>query len=717
MNLDMFAVNQLVHNLQGEERTIERIAWINWNAPEAYCYLINMESKKFEYRECKLVNLLQQLEAGDAILPQDDPWLNNLPVYKDLTPKGRSKFDVLWPLFEAFLNAENIETLFIKKELNRRINGERNLTGSQILTALRKYFMFGQIPMAIAPSYHLRGHGKKRVDKSFSKHYTGASICHVTPELLFTMRQGYQKYYVKKPQNSLRSAYREMLANYFSRPDPISGKPELLPKNEYPSYPQFRRHCHIPNKESVLIQRQGALPTELNDAPKTGSANLMAFGPAVWYTIDSTPADIQLVSRLNRARRIGKPTIYFVYDLFSMAIVGYAIILGSPSWIHQTMALLNAAEDKVSYCAKYGIEIEQDDWPMRHIPEYLMGDRGELLSHEGDHVAQSLGISIVNNAPYMPKNKGPVELGFNLLNQYLLNQLPGGGKPQGRGKKDLVGIPCLTLYELNVLVIEFILALNKAHLKKEYAPEEFMILDEVPPIPNKLWQWGLKNRSGLPRTIPQTLLYKCLLPRDNGSISKQGIRFRKSRYTVDDHQLKAEERSWYFQARNKRQQVEIAFDPRDASQVYLCLPDKRFIECTLLKREEAFQNMSWIELADYEEYFRKQKRNAQHNWNQALAQLGGAVKTVVTKAVEQAKQAQESSGLSKTALTKNVLIYRAADSLIENALNMGEIMAMIKEQEELLLDTTDEESATEQYVYPDYSADIAQMLLEDSEDE
>ena len=42
------------------------------------------------------------------------------------------------------------------------------------------------------------------------------------------------------------------------------------------------------------------------------------------------------------------------------------------------MALVNAASDKVKYCAEYGIEITQEQWLAHHVPEVILGDRGEL---------------------------------------------------------------------------------------------------------------------------------------------------------------------------------------------------------------------------------------------------------------------------------------------------------------------------------------------------
>ena len=50
------------------------------------------------------------------------------------------------------------------------------------------------------------------------------------------------------------------------------------------------------------------------------------------------------------------------------------------------MAIENAATDKVPYCAGFGIEIQDEDRPCRHIPTAILGDRGEMESRAADNL-------------------------------------------------------------------------------------------------------------------------------------------------------------------------------------------------------------------------------------------------------------------------------------------------------------------------------------------
>ena len=58
------------------------------------------------------------------------------------------------------------------------------------------------------------------------------------------------------------------------------------------------------------------------------------------------------------------------------------------------MALLNAATDKVKFCKQYGIEIEEKDWPVHHLPETIIADRGELEGGNIENLINTLNIKV-----------------------------------------------------------------------------------------------------------------------------------------------------------------------------------------------------------------------------------------------------------------------------------------------------------------------------------
>jgi transposase InsO family protein len=79
------------------------------------------------------------------------------------------------------------------------------------------------------------------------------------------------------------------------------------------------------------------------------TATSQALGPGSRYEIDATIADIYLVSNSNPESIVGRPTIYFVIDVFSRLVAGFYIGFESPSYLAAIQALNIAMTDKVKF--------------------------------------------------------------------------------------------------------------------------------------------------------------------------------------------------------------------------------------------------------------------------------------------------------------------------------------------------------------------------------
>ena len=90
-------------------------------------------------------------------------------------------------------------------------------------------------------------------------------------------------------------------------------------------------------------------------------------------------------------------------------ITGIYVGLEGPSWIGAMMALDNMIADKVEYCREYGIEISEEQWPCRHLPEIIIADRGEFEGYNVENLINNLNIKIENTSPYRGDLKGIVE--------------------------------------------------------------------------------------------------------------------------------------------------------------------------------------------------------------------------------------------------------------------------------------------------------------------
>jgi len=724
MSFINFTVNQLIQTvpLDGSTSKIERIVWVS--PDNNYVYLIDMDNpQSWCLRDTE--ELRANLAEGIMYFLTHDPYSQPyILLDEDLNDRQRSYLEEVWPKMRDLLQADGGTAVFDKKRRAQLIE-ELGLTRKVVNRVLPLYFHSGGLPVAIVPQDHKKGN--LAGNNPGGRYPQQEDVCRLTNEIKKLMLRGYSEFYENGNALTVSEAWRSTMAKYFNNGFELSPEgvrvPILKPLNERPTYDQFLRVCHYPRDvEKVSTKRNSRSFSELNLAPRPGSANRMAFGPGSYSLIDSTPLTVALVSSLDRSRVLMAVTLYLMKDLFSMLITGFSLGLEEHSWLAQMGCIMNSVEDKVAFCAQYGIHIKPEDWPCHHLPQILVGDRGELMSKNGFNLVNLLNVDICNNPPYFPVFKAAVELDFRLLEDHIITKLPGGGKRAKRPNKDYRGLPCLTLHELRYLIIHWILAYNKAHWQAKYARDEWQIADNVDLVPLKLWNWGIQNRSGILRTASPQMVYQALLPRDTGSISRQGILFKKRRYQVDVDSLRDEERKWYFAASNQRESVTIAYDSRSTRHVYLCLPPDRarpeiprWIRCRLLDREVALQDRDWQEVADYDAFRGKQERRAKHTWDQDLANVTAHVIALLQDAEPKAEQDRLAAGVTKTSLEANKRIYHTIEKVMERITDLTILDQWFDPQpfSPAELTETQPDTDTQPTVRRDYSAAI-QAVFTDS---
>ena len=147
-----------------------------------------------------------------------------------------------------------------------------------------------------------------------------------------------------KNKHSLGYAYRKFYTMYHSLfPD--------VPDTEIPSIWQFK---HFYEREfpkvTQLTARSNPILYNKDIRALHSTVNTQVLGPGSRYEIDATIADIYLVSDSDRACIVGRPTIYFVVDVFSRIVVGFYIGFENASYVTAMQALQVAMTDKVELC-------------------------------------------------------------------------------------------------------------------------------------------------------------------------------------------------------------------------------------------------------------------------------------------------------------------------------------------------------------------------------
>ena len=380
----------------------------------------------------------------------------------------------------------------------------------------------------------------------------------------------------------MKSTYEKLLQDsYTTKAD--DGRLKLLAPSEIPTLRQFQYWL---SKNSDVItkskKRDGEKAFELNNRAVLGKSDYGLMGPGAQFQVDATVGDVYLLSQFNSANIIGRPILYFIIDAFSRMVVGMSVGLEGPSWSALAAAIINMAADKVEFCKQYGIEISESDWPCRHLPASLLGDRGELESKNADTLVNMFGIRVVNAPPYRADLKGIVEQHFRTINTNAVALLPGSVKPDfsKRGGHDYRLDATLNIRQLTQIIIKCVLYYNNFHYMESFEKSETMMTAGVDAIPAKLWEWGIANYSGALREAHAETVKFAVLPTAKATVTEKGIKFKGLFYACD----RAKSEMWFEKARTKKYwPIGVSYSPHEMTHIYIWDNDlKRYDTCYLL---------------------------------------------------------------------------------------------------------------------------------------
>ncbi|MBD2498897.1 DDE-type integrase/transposase/recombinase [Nostoc sp. FACHB-280] len=653
----------------GRSLYIIRLLFIDSSGTDVFTIDIN-NKKAFPVLQ-KVKELEDALLEKKAFILDNDPYAY-LFRSEDLIPESHRNFREN-AYKKIALIVESGYLAFFPSERGLLVKQAIDLTGSNkptIYQFLRWYWQRGQKPNALLPNYdNCGGKGKRRSStKKLGAPSKGNKLkgkpsgINVNEQIELIIVKCAEIYHEKK-RLSLKDAHQKMQENYFSfkvKDKDNNEIPILLPEEQCPTLRQF---CYWYYKyrdlKKSLIAREGKKQFHLRYREVLGdSSNIAPFPGALWQ-IDSTIADIYLVSSLDRSRIIGRPVLYLVVDIFSRMIVGFSVALEGPSWLGASLAIENATTDKVKFCQEFNIQIETDNWPCHHLCKELKTDRGsEYLSDNAKAAVRNLNIEISPTPANRPDWKPIVERMFRLINDEVIHWQPGAVcKPKERGERDYRLDAIYTLDEFRVIIIRLILYYNNFYCLTQYSMTKYMIQDHVQLTPCELWEWGIRNY-GRPRMETPEIIRLNLLHRGNASVTRRGICFRvpeldlhdRLRYTCES----ANREQWFIKAGLKGNwKVPIAYDPRKPQVIYLLLDSGKKMEvCELLPASQTFSDNSLEEIMDHlaEQEFINQKTKQKQRQEKAI--LNTHLEQSKKDAQEKTDQARQ--GKSKQSLTEAI---------------------------------------------------------------
>ncbi|MFT0692810.1 transposase [Acinetobacter bereziniae] len=562
------------------------IVWINLDQDNAFPTQVNK------------VDILDGLE-NLAIERSTDPYEHLSFTQPDYSSIQAIKRDQNYELIKPLINHE---LFYIPKERGRIIESlvsQHRVTKQTLYRLARRYWQRGQTSNALLPDYkNSGGKGQKRIPKEKKlgrpKVYSSEQGVNVTEDIEKLFRRAITKYFLKEKKHSIPYVYRKFQTIYKNLYPTVT-------EAEIPTIWQFKYFYEREFKKIESIKARINKANYRKDyRPLHSTATSQALGPGSRYEIDATIADIYLVSNSNHESIVGRPTIYFVIDVFSRLVAGFYIGFESPSYLAAIQALNMAMTDKVKFCAQYEIDIRSEDWPAIGLPDALLADRGELLGHQIEALEKTFAVRIENAPARRGDAKGIVEQAFRTKQAYFKHEGQGIVEDtiiKKKGGKDYRLEASINIHQFTEVILACVLCHNQYLISKTYdRGHDFP--DDLPAIPLQLWNWGVQNRTGKLKTVSRDALHIALLPRTEITISDLGLKAFGLFYLADE----VTELGWLNRQSSitRPKKLYAAYDPYSVNQIYI-FPDtnsltywigqlsprsREFQDCTLWEVKE-----------------------------------------------------------------------------------------------------------------------------------
>lgn len=442
------------------------------------------------------------------------------------------------------------------------------------------------------------------------------------------MRKAISKYYYSPRKYSLRMAYESYLMDHWCSED---GTLAL----DYPPFSRFlRNYRNTKDEYRKIISREGIGEYQRNYRPLLGKTEDVASKCGV-FEIDATVADIHLVSKYSR-KPIGRPVVYLAVDVVSRLITGVHVGLDTNADA-ALLCMRSMVENKVDLCKEYGIDIATEQWPSIGLPSVLLTDRGtEFVGKRVKELCRLFDMEITNLPAYRPDLKGCVEKAFDCIQRRYKTLLKGKGTIEQQttreGRVLVQSEACFDLFEFTQILLRCILYYNSSQIQScGILPE--LIAAGVPPTPCLVWKWLSEN--GLSATInaDSDTLSMMLLPRSEGSITRQGLLFNGLRY---DCPTKDFTKRYVAAGIGGYEKVCVAYDTSNVGYIYLLENDK-YYRFELTTASIAFTNVSFDEIRLMQKEEKELRNKAEKIQNREAVNCAAHIKQISNNAKNQPK--------------------------------------------------------------------------------
>lgn len=495
---------------------------------------------------------------------------------------------------------------------------------------IRKYLQSGRNQYAVVDGRKLR---VKREPYQYSKKTGkpgGKNAGILVDDNTRKQFEKYRKKYLNNKHMTIDQAYRSLLDEYYS--ERVDGEIKWLEKEKRPSIDQFKYYVRThTNQREKDRKTMDASEYMNNNRLLLGSAQNGVKRPGDMIEVDALEVDASIVAESDRSQSIGRAVAYAMVDVYSHAIIAIAPGLNNNAFLGLSQCFINLIDDKVDYCARYGIDLQDASlWPSC-IPAAGRFDNGsDFKSNNFIELCKRLGMRVDHVPPKQGSMKGMVESSFHSFHASFKAALIGKGLIEKDSIKNPHKEAVMTMSEFVKLLINFVVHYNQHYLPSVRLTRD-MIDKGIQPTPKDLWAYGVETQ-GSPkpitdRTRPQ-LYFNIMLDAEGATISRAGLKFKRLVY------LNAKDEYFIAQmldAGKKRVPFDCRYDPRDTGSIYY-LHDNRVYRADLndgIPGNAEFGGLTHVEYDAYLDSMREQDRESREKNLEIHAQRDRNMKAII----------------------------------------------------------------------------------------
>ncbi|MCR8855665.1 Mu transposase C-terminal domain-containing protein [Lysinibacillus fusiformis] len=694
----MIFYNQVYQYTHKEEKSRMRIIELE----SSIVYFVDLHGDTSMPKNTLIEDLENEIEA-DLLLPISDPFLKSYSD-KDLTDKQIQKREEDWRV--ASIGWENYKEQLLDKKTReatlQQLAEQFEIPKIKVKRIFSRFWQRGLNKNALLPDYMYSGGkgkekrlseqsniGRKKKYNSFKQRISITDS--VKKQILYVIKT----FYRKKNQPTIQDTYDYLLNEYYSDSYYEGNvlKYRVWDDSRIPSYDQFYYWFKKLEDPKLDIQlRQSDKEFNLNHRPLLSNTALETDGPGTRFQVDATIADIYLVSSFDRNLIIGRPVVYGIVDVYSRLMTGVYVGLEGPSWVGAMMALDNMITDKQGFCARYGIDIGEEQWPAHHLPGIIIADRGEFEGYSVENLINNSNLKIENTSPYRGDLKGIIERQFRTMNGRIKRLSPGAIQKEfrERGDRDYRLDATLNLNEFTQVIIHLMLEHNNKIVDK-YPLEKKMIVDQLVARPLNLWNWGIENKKGRLQIVDNRNIFRLnLLPKAKARITRSGIRFKGLSYGSE----KAINEQWYLKKRGES--LEIVYDPRQVNQIYIpYVNGSNYDTCYLLETSIQYKGDYLEEVEFYKELQQEAKAQEKRKQIDNRINTNSAIRSIIKQAAKEKKDS-EVIHISKSEYLKDIRANRQAEKLMNREQENFDLTSVADQKKANVIDTNVQENLQEE---------------------